>query len=147
MSNGERSLFSITNPNDITLYCHCDLIPEDFEEENISSSDADMEGLSFSYHDTYKDGMLKESPEKIYEGCCKIAAVEDVYFHLTETEFLSDKQKEYITKVKKSTTPLKIEGQGVLMCGLPHFILCVKVLSQKILLYIRHSVIFVVFNR
>lgn len=121
--NEGRSLLSVTNPDGITLYCHCQIIPEAFEHANICFSDKNMDGLSFSYHEAYKsyieqtivdereqkfreklleqynafkDKMLGNSHEDIFEACYKIAAIEDVYFHITENLSLSEMQKNYI---------------------------------------------------
>lgn len=121
--NEGRSLLSVTNPDGITLYCHCQIVPETFEHAKICFSDKNMAGLSFSYREAYKsyieqsevderekkfrekvlkqynefkDKILEKSPEDIFEACYRIAAIEDVCFHITENDLLSDLQKNYI---------------------------------------------------
>ena len=44
----------------------------------------------------FKSEILQLSPEEIFEKAYRIAAVEDVYFHLTENAILSDEQEKYI---------------------------------------------------
>lgn len=44
----------------------------------------------------FKEEMLCNSAEEIYDSCYKIAAVEDIYFHLSEYATLTEAQQDYI---------------------------------------------------
>lgn len=123
MHGDNRSLLAHTNPDNIILYGHYYITPEQMEKANITFSDKNIEDVSFSYQDAheaylnqiqsdmrtdkaraillrqyndFKDEMLTRSPEDIFESCYKISAVEDVYFHLTENLILTDAQEDYI---------------------------------------------------
>lgn len=51
--------------------------------------------LDEQYKD-FKEEMLGLSREEIYDSCYKIAAVEDVYFHLSENVTLTEAQQDHI---------------------------------------------------
>lgn len=111
------TLLSQTNYEGLTLYAYHELIPTIDADATFSSNN--LSDCFFSYRDArsfynkkvaetqrydkaleilekqyleYKDEMLQNSPEDIFEACYKIAAVEDVYYHLTENSLLSDSQ-------------------------------------------------------
>ena len=123
MCSQYRSLLSITNPDNITAYCTADITPRHIEEYNRAFNDSDVYGFSLLYQDALKDfktgvardekadkvgealdeqymdfkeEMLCNSAEEIYDSCYRIAAVEDVYFHLSEYVTLTEVQQDYI---------------------------------------------------
>ena len=56
------------------------LIREKFDEEYIN----------------FKEAMVSKSPVDVFESCYKIAAMEDVYFYVTESKMFTPEEKEYI---------------------------------------------------
>lgn len=123
MCSQYRSLLSITNPDNITAYCTADITPKHIEEYKMKFDDSNVHGFSLLYQDALKDfktgvardekadkvgdvldeqymdfkeEMLCNSAEEIYDSCYKIAAVEDIYFHLSEYATLTEAQQDYI---------------------------------------------------
>lgn len=123
MCSQYRSLLSITNPDNMTAYCTANITLRHIEEYDMQFADAKIHNLSLFYTDAlknYKTGvasdekadkvgdilerqymdfkgeMLNKSPEDIYDSCYKIAAVEDVYFHLSENVTLTEAQQDHI---------------------------------------------------
>lgn len=123
MCSQYRSLLSITNPDNMTAYCTANITLRHIEEYDMQFADAKIHNLSLFYTDAlknYKTGvasdekadkvgdilerqymdfkgeMLNKSPEDIYDSCYKIAAVEDVYFHLSENAALTEAQQDHI---------------------------------------------------
>lgn len=105
----------------IPLYAVCPSTPE--KTEIISFSDKNIEDFFFSYpeaksyydkivannersdkvgeildkqYNDFKDEMLSNESEKIFDSCYRISAVEDVYNYLTECTDLTEKQQNYI---------------------------------------------------
>ena len=56
------------------------LVREKFDEEYIN----------------FKKAMVSKSPIDVFESCYKIAAMEDVYFYVTESKIFTPEEKEYI---------------------------------------------------
>lgn len=123
MCSQYRSLLSITNPDNMTAYCTAIITPRHIEKYNMDFDDSKVHNLSLFYTDALKDykigvasdekadkvgemldaqykdfkeEMLCLSREEIYDSCYKIAAVEDVYFHLSENVALTEAQQDYI---------------------------------------------------
>lgn len=123
MCSQYRSLLSITNPDNMTAYCTAIITPRHIEKYNMDFDDSKVHNLSLFYTDALKDykigvasdekadkvgemldaqykdfkeEMLGLSREEIYDSCYKIAAVEDVYFHLSENAALTEAQQDYI---------------------------------------------------
>ena len=123
MCSQYRSLLSITNPDNMTVYCTAIITPRHIEEYNMDFDDSKVHNLSLLYTDAlnnfkigvardekadkvgtvldeqykdFKEEMLGLSREKIYDSCYKIAAVEDVYFHLSENVTLTEAQQDHI---------------------------------------------------
>lgn len=123
--NAYRSLLSLTNPDNMVIYCHCPYDADEVEKGYIDFSDNSVRDLAVYYTQTlaaykaasladersakvrgilteqyndFKAKMLNNPPEDIYEACYKVAAVEDVYFHLTENLTLTEAQENYIIK-------------------------------------------------
>lgn len=123
LHNDYRSLLSLTNTDNMTVYCQCAIMPESFETANVAFSDGFVENLTVYYsealaayrnasladertdkarnvllqqYNAFKDEMLSKEPKDIFEACYKISAVEDVYFYLTESAILTELQEEYI---------------------------------------------------
>ncbi len=123
MCSQYRSLLSITNPDNMTAYCTAIITPRHIEEYNMDFDDSKVHNLSLLYTDAlnnfkigvardekadkvgtvldeqykdFKEEMLGLSREEIYDSCYKIAAVEDVYFHLSENVTLTEAQQDHI---------------------------------------------------
>ena len=123
MCSQYRSLLSITNPDNMTMYCTAIITPRHIEEYNMDFDDSKVHNLSLLYTDAlnnfkmgvardekadkvgtvldeqyrdFKEEMLGLSREGIYDSCYKIAAVEDVYFHLSENVTLTEAQQGHI---------------------------------------------------
>ena len=44
----------------------------------------------------FKEAMVSKSSLEVFESCYKIAAMEDVYFYVTESKIFTPEEKEYI---------------------------------------------------
>ena len=64
-------------------------------EKTLGHSAEAMAVLDQQYQEL-KNEMLSKSPEDLFESCFRIAAVEDVYFYVTENKIFKPKEKEYI---------------------------------------------------
>lgn len=124
MYSKERGLVSTIDSNNMTVYCQYPSSPEFTKNRtDIRYSDNVFWGYTLHYREAYqtflanakmderneqvynilnnqylkfKNEMLAKNPEEVFDACYKIAAVEDVYFHLLENAALTEAQQDYI---------------------------------------------------
>ena len=80
--------------NESFSYCDANRAFQDMEKMLGHNAEA-MAVLDQQYL-AFKNEMLAKSPKELFESCFRIAAVEDVYFYLTEGRPLTWEQENYI---------------------------------------------------
>ncbi len=80
--------------NESFSYCDANRAFQDMEKTLGHNAEA-MAVLDQQYL-AFKNEMLSKSPKELFESCFRIAAVEDVYFYVTENKIFKPKEKEYI---------------------------------------------------
>ncbi len=123
MTNRHRTLLSLTNPDNMVIYCQYPEGLNDIIDGKVKMDESYINKLSFDYREIYgeflrdtqadeqrvmaleilgkqyadfKNDMLSKTPEEIFNACYKIVAFQDVYYHLAENTTLTSEQEQYI---------------------------------------------------
>ena len=77
-------------------FSYCDANRAFQDMEKMLGHNAEAMALLDQQYLAFKNEMLSKSPKELFESCFRIAAVEDVYFYLTDGRPLTWEQENYI---------------------------------------------------